>query len=350
MKTNKLKKLLAKLESSDDVFKGFTDFDDGVTALKAKLKNSIEVKTLDDVNSELNKFRKAIDIDPLMGAIDSLQNSFSEEVNSLISQINDRQEKITGILNTTGETTTGQVKDLQSAINDLGSHFEELTSEKNNDLKKLKDSINTSLSESINSLDDNVVNLGKDLANIKKDISKQTFSKDITSLEKDLAKAKQDLLNRINNIPRHGGGQANRNISVGGNSSVLSKYTDLNIKPGSNVTLTYSNNDTTKNLDLTIAATGSSGITRTIESTSVSSTVGAVATTDYVVLCTDGVKITLPTAVSNTNQYTIKNVAASSVLIATTGGETIDGDTTIIMPVQYTAVELISNNSNWQIT
>jgi hypothetical protein len=171
---------------------------------------------------------------------------------------------------------------------------------------------------------------------------------DIRTLEEKMVKLRRDMLTMSSN--RHGGGQANRNISVGGNSSTLSKYTDINIKPGNNVTLTYSNNDTTKNLDLTIAATGGSGITRTIETTAVSSTVGAVASIDYVVLCTAGVQITLPTAVANNNLYTVKNVGASSVLIATTGGQTIDGDTTLIMPVQYTSVDIISDSANWGLT
>jgi len=78
----------------------------------------------------------------------------------------------------------------------------------------------------------------------------------------------------------------NRNIAIGGNTSVLSQYTDINIKAGSNVTLTYSNNQTTKYLDLTIASSGGGGsvggTVRSINNISTSQTAGATAGTDYV--------------------------------------------------------------------
>lgn len=74
----------------------------------------------------------------------------------------------------------------------------------------------------------------------------------ILSLEKALS-------NRINGIQNHGGGNANRNIAINGNTSVLSRYTDINLKAGSNVTLTYATNQTTKYTDITISATGGGG-------------------------------------------------------------------------------------------
>ncbi len=55
------------------------------------------------------------------------------------------------------------------------------------------------------------------------------------------------------------GGNANRNIAIGGNASVLSRYTDINFKAGTNVTLSYQNNDLSKYTDITIAPTGRSG-------------------------------------------------------------------------------------------
>lgn len=57
----------------------------------------------------------------------------------------------------------------------------------------------------------------------------------------------------------HPGGNMNRNIWVNGNSSVLSRYTDINLIAGTNVTLSYANNDTTKTTNITVAATGGGG-------------------------------------------------------------------------------------------
>lgn len=147
------------------------------------------------------------------------------------------------------------------------------------------------------------------------------------------------------------GGNMNRNIAVGGNQSVLGRYTDLNLKPGSNVTISYTPNDSTKYTDVTIAATGGGGTSRSVNSISTSQTAADTASTDFVYICGAGIQLTLPTGVGNNNLYTIKNTATSSILIGTTGGETVDSQTTLILATQYTAVDLISDGvSNWNIT
>lgn len=150
------------------------------------------------------------------------------------------------------------------------------------------------------------------------------------------------------------GGNMNRNIAVGGNTSVLSRYTDINIKAGSNVTLTYANNNNTKYLDLTIASSGGGGsvigTTRSINTIATSQTAGATSGTDYVYICSAGVQLTLPDAVANTNLYTVKNTSTSSVLVSTTAAETIDTSTNLILATQFTSVDLISDGANWEIT
>lgn len=62
----------------------------------------------------------------------------------------------------------------------------------------------------------------------------------------------------LSRLPR-GGGNMNRNIAINGNSSVLSRYTDINLKAGSNVTITAVNNNTTKYVDITITSSGGGG-------------------------------------------------------------------------------------------
>lgn len=161
-----------------------------------------------------------------------------------------------------------------------------------------------------------------------------------------------DVLSRLN----RGGGNMNRNIWVSGNQSVLSKYTDINIKPGSNVTITYSSNDQTRTTDIIFSSSGGGGgsvggITRSINTISTSQTAGSSSGTDYVYLCSAGIQLTLPDATaSNTNLYTVKNTSTSSVLVNTTSAQTIDGQATIIMPVQYTSIDLESDTANWVIT
>lgn len=59
--------------------------------------------------------------------------------------------------------------------------------------------------------------------------------------------------------------------------------------------------------------------------------------------------ITLPTAVSNTNSYTVKKIDTSvnTVTIATAGAQTIDGGTIAVLRVRYASIDFVSDGSNW---
>jgi len=94
---------------------------------------------------------------------------------------------------------------------------------------------------------------------------------------------------------------------------------------------------------------GSGGITRTIVSTASPLTAGSAAFTDYVYLVSGTTTITLPTAVGNTNRYTIKRVGTDPVTIATTSSQTIDGSLTALINVQYQSLDLVSDNANWNV-
>jgi hypothetical protein len=98
------------------------------------------------------------------------------------------------------------------------------------------------------------------------------------------------------------------------------------------------------------SVSGGTGITRSINSISTATIAGATTKTDYVYLVTGTTTLTIPTAVSNTNRYTIKNVGSNTVSIATTSSQTIDGSSSpITLPVANTSLDLISNGSNWNI-
>ena len=61
------------------------------------------------------------------------------------------------------------------------------------------------------------------------------------------------------------------------------------------------------------------------------------------------ITITLPTAASNPNVYTVKKIDASvnTVTVATTASQTIDGGATALLRVRYASVNLVSDGSNW---
>ena len=89
------------------------------------------------------------------------------------------------------------------------------------------------------------------------------------------------------------------------------------------------------------------GISRSISSIAIATTGLAVASTDYVYIATAGVVFTLPTAVGNTNEYTLK-ATVTGVSFATTSAQTVDGSTTGTL-VANQSITFISNGTNWFI-
>jgi len=98
-----------------------------------------------------------------------------------------------------------------------------------------------------------------------------------------------------------------------------------------------------------------SGIIRSVNNISSTTTAGAAASTDYVYICTNTFTLTLPTAVGNTNVYTIKNIGTGTITVDTTSSQTIDGDLTWIIPTNIgnilngKVLVVVSNGTNWVI-
>lgn len=99
----------------------------------------------------------------------------------------------------------------------------------------------------------------------------------------------------------------------------------------------------------TWASVATGGVSRVVSILSVSSTLEASANTDYAFFPNVGVVLTLPTAISNTNRYTIKNRSSSSILVSATTGEDIDDATTALLTTQNESIDLLSNGSVWGI-
>ena len=88
---------------------------------------------------------------------------------------------------------------------------------------------------------------------------------------------------------------------------------------------------------------------KSINSVSGNTNAGNNQNTDYIYFATNTITITLPTAISNTNSYVIKNVGTGTITINTTSSQTIDGSLTALIKVQYLSLTLISDGANWNI-
>lgn len=107
--------------------------------------------------------------------------------------------------------------------------------------------------------------------------------------------------------------------------------------------------DSTGALTTTTVGGGGGGTTRSIVTVTGVTTLGATAATDYVALVSSSGTATLPTAVGNTNCYTLKNTdPVVSTTILTTSGQTIDGSATAILR-PLASIDLISDNTNWNV-
>jgi len=117
----------------------------------------------------------------------------------------------------------------------------------------------------------------------------------------------------------------------------------VNLAAGSNITITPSG------LTLTIAA--GAGFSRSINVITTSTTAGATSNVDYVYIgnTSGNINLTLPTAVSNTNRYTVKNSNIGILTVLTTSSQTIDGITGYNLSKQFQAIDLLSDNSNWVV-
>lgn len=313
------------------------------------LQNPVEDISQLFINEELAQISERLKANPTMKAL----QKFSGDLQKLQTELSNLKIEFnvadiqTAIRQVQKELKQGQVNLLTEFENRLKSlpQVPDLT----NNLESLRAEFDLRI-KAVPVMED----LKPDLENLKTqlqtivetDIEQDKQEKE--ELDKTLAKLRAEIMNRIANI---GGGSQNRQILF---NSVdrLTKYTDINLKPGANVTFTVVQDDTNKRVNLTIAATGGSGsgITRSIQSISANQTLDSAATTDYVYLCSGTITVTMPDATTNTDLYTIKNVGTGTITINTTSSQTIDGALTQVMPVKFTSVDLISDGSNWGIT
>ena len=90
-------------------------------------------------------------------------------------------------------------------------------------------------------------------------------------------------------------------------------------------------------------------LVKSINSVSGNTNAGSNQSTDYIYFASNTITITLPTAISNTNSYVIKNVGTGTITINTTSSQTIDGSLTALIKVEYLSLTLISDGANWNI-
>lgn len=327
-------------------------FDEGVSKLKKGLQEKIQAKTLEDVNGQLMRFKKSIDFEPLLTAVKDIDKNFDSRIKAVASALADEVSKFDELSKVERSETSFKVAESAGTVDSLKFELTTLKTQKDKEIGDLRTAL----------LDIPAMKelMSGGFAELKARLDRMDEAEAnepdlISPIKEEVATLRTDLITKVNNLDNHGGNM-NRNIAIGGNTSVLSRYTDINLKAGANTTITYAYNDQTKYTDVTIAASGGgggsvTGIIRSVNNIAVNTAAGGVAGTDYVYLCGATLNLTLPTSIGNSNLYTVKNTGSGTITVLPTGAETIEGAPNITMPVQYTSVDLISNNSgDWSIT
>lgn len=123
----------------------------------------------------------------------------------------------------------------------------------------------------------------------------------------------------------------NNRIPIGGDGTVLTA-------------------DSTQSLGVKWGTAGSgSGIARSISVISTSMNAGSTASTDYVYLVSGTTTLTLPTAVSNNNRYSVTNIGSNTVTVATSSSQTINGSSTATLPIPNMSLDFVSDNTGWHV-
>lgn len=321
----------------------FSAVENEVNALKKKLEETVNIQTVDDVKYQLEKFQKKINFSPILQEIDKISEIFKERVAEFQSLINEKAAELESIKKSVVVDKTKNIAralELKKEIASLTNELDQFTVVHEQDIEALKKSVEE-ISLLKRELNDTFSKLSSDIDS--------RFTKSERSLEetqKSVEDLRREILERISRI---GGGNANRQINV--NSSVMStQYTDINFQQFGNIG--WSTNVDSTNRRINIRASilvggggAGSGIARSVSVLSVSSTLASATSTDYVFFPNVGIQLTLPTAISNSNLYTVKNIATSSVRVVAATGEDIDGSSAVLMPTQYESLSFISNGS-----
>lgn len=354
-RTEKIQALESRLDSLLRQSRTDTLIDDELEAVRNQVVERVRSRSLEQIRDDILELRKEITsvrdgftLEPAFVALEKAVDGISGEIEKARGEVDSQVKAIKS--------------EFEKNVQSLASQLEDGNALSSVSLQALEAKLNgyqeTYANESKDALDKGsflsgeIGRISEEVRQVMALIESKDDEKDKKAIEDAVKELEKRLNTRINSIQQHGGGNANRSIVVNGDKDTLKYYTDINLKPGSNVTITYAKNIATKYTDITISATGGGGGTsRSVNNISTNTAAGSTAGTDYVYICSAALTLTLPPASGNSNLYTVKNNSNGTITINTTGGDTIDSDTNLQLPLRFTSVDLISDGvSNWNIT
>lgn len=239
MKTNKLKKLLNRITNFDSkVADSYKSIDKEIVVLVEKLKKNATAKKLKRLEGIFTPLTSEFEI--LKREVYTQDKKWTEfiknkelELNKLITQSREiRQDK----------SIENQISQLKDEIVSLSKEREAQAVVLRSEIRNVEERIKGLISAFEREVESKIKET-KDNAALKSEI------------EKEFEKIRIRLEEAIVGTFARPGGNMNRRIRVDG-TNALSKYTDINFVAGSNITLSVADDNTDKDVDVTITAAG----------------------------------------------------------------------------------------------
>lgn len=217
--------------------------------LRVDVSNRVSTRGLEKVQQDMASLSEKMDLKPMFDVLDKAQSTNKDAISKVQK---DFERQFTLFAAKQNQDSISNKSALNLSRSEIQGQITQIRASFEAELAPLlsRDSL---LASEIDRVSQEVSRLSLFLTSANDDAKQdsETLNKALTDLEK-------RVMSRVSNLTNHGD-HANRNIAVGGNTSVLSRYTDINFKAGSNVTLTAVVNNTTKYTDITIASSGGSG-------------------------------------------------------------------------------------------
>lgn len=272
-KKSDLKKLLAKLDSLNtelDLDGSTQSFKQLIQEESQNLSNEVLYKNLtinflNQLGTKLDQFKKDLNLKSVVKTIEAIQaeieatkDAVAKDFTEVVQHFESKRKELEQSVKEASTLNRKEVTDLEKKVSSLQKEHRSLMEEKSSQtLKQLTEKYDRVLDELVD-----VVSKQETEQERFKNVMDVYSNKHQTSIKSVLTEIEDLRRSFLNRTSTGGSGNANRNIAINGNSSILSRYTDINFKNSSTIGWTATNNDVTKQLDIQASVlTGGGGYT-----------------------------------------------------------------------------------------
>lgn len=244
---SRLRALLAKVGRKEVDYSGF---ERGIDDLKRRLEEDFRARTLEDVNDELRKFRKKIDLSPLLESLEGVKSQLAESGERISADLEERIATVVEMVEA-NRPDESRHRMLLAEIDFLNEEVRVLKSvDHTPSISKARNEAVAETREAerrlVLSIEGKERGLSKRISEV--DTKVESVRGDMTRIDERIDLKAAETLERASR-----GGSMNRQIRVNG-TDVLTRYTDINLT-GS---ITATTDDSNRRVNIAIA--GSSDV------------------------------------------------------------------------------------------